>query len=383
MTRRAPIDEEELRALFAEIEPPSTVDRWRERVAAEPVGEVPEDPHAPVYLPVPDRLPRRSRTRILAIAAAGIAVVVALGGIVIANRFLTDEPPADPPMIIDGPDRSAAPDREKQSASRSPAPPTSGGRRSAPGEQPERPGGDGTGPGPGGSGGRPTTAGPENERAGGERPPPPMVGYPTAANAGVPVDTTLRAHNGDLRVTTPGAVVTNLRVTGVVVVEAPDVTLRRLSVSGRGGLAVRQAAGAPGLTVELSDLGGSVVQEAAGLTLRRCTTGRVQGRDGLTVVDTFFSGPLEVRAGTNGIVARHNTVPRIVLGNVNGPVTAVTIENSDLGMVAAPTEPGSRDIRVRRNVFREDPPSTGWNDQGPGFEWTGNTRRDTGAPIGP
>jgi hypothetical protein len=199
----------------------------------------------------------------------------------------------------------------------------------------------------------------------------------------VPVDTTLRAHSGDLRVTTPGAVVTNLRVTGVVVVSAPDVTLRRVSVSGRGGLAVRQTAAASRLTIELSDLAGSVVQEASGLTLRRCTTGRVAGRGGLTAVDTFFSGPLEVRSGTTNVVARHNTIGRIVLGDMSGPVSDVTIEDSDLGMVAAPTEPGSRDIRVRRNVFREDPPSTGWNDQGPGFVWTANTSRGTGAPIGP
>jgi hypothetical protein len=109
----------------------------------------------------------------------------------------------------------------------------------------------------------------------------------------------------------------------------------------------------------------------------------VAGRDGITVVDTYFSGPLEVSPGTTHVVARHNTVGRVVLGDANGPVADVTVEDSDLGMVAAPTEPGSRDIRVRRNVFRENPPSTGWNSQGPGFVWTGNTSRATGAPIGP
>jgi len=379
MTRRTPIGEDELRALFAEIEPPSTLDRWRDRVTEELVAE---DPDAPVCLPLPERLlrePRKPRRRAFAVAAAGIAVVVGLAGVVVANRFLSDDPPADPPTIIDGPDRSAAPNRGEESTSRSPAPPTSGGHRTSPGGQSKRP----TGTGLGGAGGQPTAAGPADEPPAGESPPPRMVGYPTAANAGVPVDTNLRAHNGDLRVTTPGAVITNLRITGTVVVEAPDVTLRRVSVSGRDGLAVRQAAGAPRLTIELSDLAGAMVQEAAGLTLRRCTTGRLAGRDGLTVVDTYFSGPLEVSSGTTHVVARHNTVGRVVLGDANGPVADVTIEDSDLGMVAAPTEPGSRDIRVRRNVFREDPPSTGWNDQGPGFVWTGNTSRATGAPIEP
>ena len=42
--------------------------------------------------------------------------------------------------------------------------------------------------------------------------------------------------------------ISNLRITGTVVVEAPDVTLHRVSVAGRGGLAVRQAAAAPRLT---------------------------------------------------------------------------------------------------------------------------------------
>jgi hypothetical protein len=380
MTRRTPLGEEELRALFAEIEPPSTLDKWRERVGA-PTEPADVEPDAPVLLPLPERPavpPLRPRRRAIAVAAAGIAVVVGLGAVVVANRFLTDDPPADPPSIIDDPDRGV-PDRGEESVSNGPAQPTSGGRQTAPSGQSRSPGGD-----PGVADGQPTTGGsPKNGAPAGESPPPPMVGFPTPSNAGVPVDTTLRAHNGDLRVTTPGAVITNLRITGTVVVEAPNVTLRRVSVSGRGGLAVRQAAAASRLTIELSDLAGAVVQEAAGLTLRRCTTGRVAGRDGITVVDTYFSGPLEVSPGTTHVVARHNTVGRVVLGNGNGPVADVTVEDSDLGMVAAPTEPGSRDIRVRRNVFREDPPSTGWNSQGPGYVWTGNTSRATGRPIGP
>jgi hypothetical protein len=58
---------------------------------------------------------------------------------------------------------------------------------------------------------------------------------PSAANTGVPVGTSLTVHNGDLTVTTPGAVIDGLDIRGFVSVRAPNVTIKRSII--RGGAA--------------------------------------------------------------------------------------------------------------------------------------------------
>ncbi|MPZ79296.1 MAG: hypothetical protein GEV28_02430 [Actinophytocola sp.] len=374
-----PLDERELRALFEEIEAPASVGRWREPTV-EPAATGSEiGSGGQVVTPLPERWlrqPPKPRMRSMAVVAAGIAVVVGLGGVVIANQLLTDDPPANPPMIIDGPDRPTSTDRQPSSTAPTDRPPATS----------DRPPASGAKPGSGGNDGADTPDGqqPPNPNGGprGEAEPPPMVGFPSPTNAGVPLDTAMTDHEGDLHVTTPGTMVSNLRVNGAVVVDAPNVTLRRVQVYGRNGTAVRQTSRASGLTIELSDLTGTVVQEAGGLTLRRCVTDSIAATSGTTVVDTYF-GSLQAAAGATRLVLRHNTVTTITLNDLDGPITDVTIEDGDLGTVAAPSEPWSRDIRVRRNVFRSDSPSTGWNAQAPGYEWTGNTSRATGGPVGP
>lgn len=62
---------------------------------------------------------------------------------------------------------------------------------------------------------------------------PPAGGFPTLASAGVPDGwSPVRTVNGTLTVSTPGAVVEDVRVQGDVVVTAADVTLRRVDVVG-------------------------------------------------------------------------------------------------------------------------------------------------------
>lgn len=59
--------------------------------------------------------------------------------------------------------------------------------------------------------------------------------FPTAATTGVPAGwTPERTVNGTFRVTQAGAVVEDVRVNGSIVVEAPNVTLRRVEVVGGG-----------------------------------------------------------------------------------------------------------------------------------------------------
>lgn len=402
-------DEDELRALFAEIEPPAGLDRWRERIAdvhAEPHDPLPEavdledlddledledldlagederSAAAVITLPVAVELrPRRHRKRSVAVAAAA-AVIVGLGGGVVTSQLLTDSPPADPTMIIDGPDKtvsSAPPPTSKTSPSGSvTAQPTTLGQPPPTGG--ETAGGEKENGGPGGTGPAPGSAG------GGEPSWPAMVGEPSPANTGVPLGATLGDHHGDLRVTTAGRVVTDLRVTGSVIVDAPNVTLRRIIVVAPYGVpAVQQNAG--GLTIENSELSGgtSLTQRAGGLVVRRS---RLESgatvTSGAELHDSYLAAAdVLVPARTNNLLLRHSVVGRVTMNDLDGPIRGVTIDNGVLTQVDAPTEQGSASIHVLNNRFRGSAPSTGWNPAAPDYRWSGNTFLDSGAPANP
>lgn len=96
---------------------------------------------------------------------------------------------------------------------------------------------------------------------------PPAAGLPTMAaarsvvwpgrsNTGVPVGTTLRA-SGSVTITTPGAVVDGLDVTGCIYVNADNVTIRRSRVTSTGCLSAIQN-NARGLRVEDTEINGNL-----------------------------------------------------------------------------------------------------------------------------
>jgi hypothetical protein len=387
------LDENELRALFAAIEVPPGLDRWRERIAdvhPEPHDPLPEavDPEdldhpelaAVVTLPTSQELrPRRQRKRSVAAAAAAV-VLVGLGGVAVMSQLFTESPPADPTMTIDGPDKtiSSPPTTVRQSTSTS-APTTT----STNGQPPSR-----AGETAGGRSDQGSTGGPAPDPGTPVRQPswPPMVGDPSADNTGVPLGATLGDHFGDLRIVTAGQVVTDLRVTGSVVVEAPNVVLRRvIVVAPYATPAVRQQAA--NLTIEDSELSGgeSVSQRASGLVVRRS---RLEAGATLTsgaqLYDNFLNGAdVLVSPGSTGVLMRHNVAGRVTMNDLDGPIRSVTIENGVLTQVDAPTEPGSASIHVLGNRFRGTAPSTGWNPGAADYRWSGNTYLDSGAPANP
>ena len=66
--------------------------------------------------------------------------------------------------------------------------------------------------------------------------PTPIVadsGTPGPTNTGVPAGPDLTVHDGDLRITTPGTVISGLDVRGMITIEAPNVTIKDSIVRGR------------------------------------------------------------------------------------------------------------------------------------------------------
>jgi hypothetical protein len=399
------IDEHELRALFEGIEVPPGLDRWRERIAdvhaeacdAHQDDTDPEDTAAEeeatdgttvvaetngvvIALPTGRELrPRRQRTKSVAVAAAA-AVVVGLGGVVVTSQLLSDAPPADDPtMIIDGPDRTIS--SMPQPTSEEDAPPS--GSATSP---PPQVGGTGQDDPPNAPDGG--IVGDGETRAekplGNEPSWPAMVGDPTADNTGVPLSASLDDHYGDLRITTAGQVVSDLRVTGTIIVDAPNVTLRRVLVVAQfGAAAVRQ--NSTNLTVENSELAGgsSVIQSSSGLVVRRSRIeAGVTLASGAELYDNYVNiSPVLIPSGSRNILLRHNTMGTVTMNDLDAPISNVSIENNLLAKVDAPTEPGSASIHVLGNRFRDNPPSTGWNPSGTDYRWSGNTFADSGAPA--
>jgi hypothetical protein len=400
------IDENELRALFAEIEAPPGLDRWRDRIAdvhAEAYVREPDDDPEPAedtdtdnsdtedveekvdgtdivaLAAVSELRPKRQRRRSVAVAAAA-AVVVGLAGIVVTTTLLSDAPPADPTMIIDGPDKTVStPPSHDDPTDRVSAPPSS--QQSSPGAgQPNQGGTQHNQPGDSGTMvGNPGGGGPEPGW-------PSMVGDPTATNTGVPLGATLGDHYGDLRITTAGQVVSDLRVTGTVIVDAPNVTLKRvLVVAPYGATAVRQNAG--GLTVADSELSGgsSLTQGANGLTVRRS---RLQSgvtiAGGAQLFDCFLdTADVLVTSGSSAVLLRHNTMDQVTMNDLDAPIHGVTVDDNLLDQVDLPTQAGSAGIHVLNNRFRGRAPSTGWNYGAADYQWSNNTYVDSGAPANP
>ena len=60
---------------------------------------------------------------------------------------------------------------------------------------------------------------------------PSRCGFPDATNTGVPAGTALSVINGNIRVTTPGTVIDRKDIRGCIIVEAPNVVIRRSRIT--------------------------------------------------------------------------------------------------------------------------------------------------------
>jgi hypothetical protein len=77
----------------------------------------------------------------------------------------------------------------------------------------------------------------------------PAGGFPDATNTGVPAGVTLTP-SGGLKITTPGAVISGLNISGTVTIDAPNVTLKDCIIQGTGWYQVKIEPGISGTTVK-------------------------------------------------------------------------------------------------------------------------------------
>ena len=96
----------------------------------------------------------------------------------------------------------------------------------------------------------------------GTNPSPAPGEFPSAATTGVPAGTNLTVHQGDLTVSTPGAVIDGVEVRGLLIVNAPNVVIKNSRILGRAvdnhvGLVSNVRSGLP-FTIQDSEISGSV-----------------------------------------------------------------------------------------------------------------------------
>jgi Bacterial TSP3 repeat len=177
---------------------------------------------------------------------------------------------------------------------------------------------------------------------------PPSGGFPGASSTGVPAGTVLSA-SGGLTISTAGAVIDAREITGQVVVNAPNVTIRRSRIRSNSMWVVDN--NSTGLVIEDSEImnrpvaGQNNCHNAIGdanFTVRRteltgCENAANVGGDNVTFVDSWMhdldtSGPsyvwgndphtdgLQMSPGADNIVVRHNTIDPSPGGGVTAPI---------------------------------------------------------------
>jgi chitodextrinase len=178
--------------------------------------------------------------------------------------------------------------------------------------------------------------------------PPPSTGFPDASNTGVPAGTTLTP-SGGMTITTAGAVIDGREITGQVVVNAPNVTIRNTRIRSNAMWVIDN--NSTGLVVEDSEIINRPVSGQnnchngigdANFTVRRteitgCENAANFGGDNIVFEDNYVhdldtTGPsyvwgndphtdgIQMSPGADNIVVRHNWIDPSPGGGVTAPI---------------------------------------------------------------
>lgn len=178
------------------------------------------------------------------------------------------------------------------------------------------------------------------------------TGFPDATNTGVLAGTTLKS-SGPLVITTPGAVIQGLDISGGVVIKAPNVTLLNCKVSSSGYYAVQIDKGVQGVTVQNCTIdsqgGGGVGISGQGNFIANNIYGAADGinvwGDNTVIQDNYIHGmagssgshfdSIQADGAFKNLTIEHNTVineqgqtSAIMLDNYWGAIDNVKINNN-------------------------------------------------------
>lgn len=244
-------------------------------------------------------------------------------------------------------------------------------------------------------------------------PTPTPSGWPDASNTGVPSGTTLTP-SGGMTVTTAGAVIDGRDISGQVVVNAPNVTIRNSRIRSTAFRPVQN--NSTGLTIQdveidgldaNGDCFGNSNATLIRVNMHDCENGLNVSGD-VTVTDSWIhdldsdngahTDGAQFNQGATDIVFRHNVIEPvpgtggatscIIMWDEGNPQNArVWIENNRLlgqgtaFTVYTPRQSGGTDIYVRGNRMREG--VYGYNGGSSAFvtDWSGNVDDVTGTPV--
>jgi hypothetical protein len=180
--------------------------------------------------------------------------------------------------------------------------------------------------------------------------------WPDETNTGVPAGTALKP-SGNLTISVPGTVVTNLEIAGSVEINAPGVRLMNSRVRNAGFDVVRIKPGASGVVIqdcEIDGVGtgndGSNGIHGSGTFLRNNIKNVENGitlDGGATIKDNYIhdlraSGAphydgIQIDGGISDVTISHNTVinphgqtSAIMIDNYFGPIANILVENNRL-----------------------------------------------------
>lgn len=242
---------------------------------------------------------------------------------------------------------------------------------------------------------------------------PHLAGYPDETNTGVPAGTTL-TNSGSLTITTNGALVQNLNITGMISVNANNVTIRNCRITSTDYYPIAWDGGThTGLLVEDTEILSGSYNVTAGMSFSNYTARRVYvtgSADGfkadsnVLIEDCYVTGlgigpdthndGVQTTGGSN-VTLHHNTFK---LGDQAGVSAVVQVGNEwgtnsnwliddnliDGGgwSINASNDPSDNpNFTVTNNRFTRragyGPGSVG------GATWTGNYYDDDGSTVGP
>lgn len=181
--------------------------------------------------------------------------------------------------------------------------------------------------------------------------------FPNSTNTGVPSGVTLTP-SGGLTVTKAGAVIEGLNITGPVIIEAPNVTLKNCKITFTGYWGVYIKPGVTGTIVQDNEINGTGTNNegshgilGTGTFLRNdiynVENGITLNGGDTTIRDNYIhdlkaSGAphydgIEVDGGISNVTIEHNTVlnnhtqtSAVMIDNYFGPVSNVKVDNNYL-----------------------------------------------------